>query len=209
MVTHRKRQGQDGVPFEMVDKETQQRAMEYMNRQVFATPEWMLDEDIFRRYQPTGALSQIRSGQSSGLNQVLNVARMNRLVEQEAFHGGDAYSLGEMLDDLRAGVWTEVTSGAATDAYRRNLQRAYLDRMKTLMWDDTAMQGDVATFARGQLMTLKGELEAAVDGVSHQATQWHFMDAIVRIDLILDPANEPPPAEGATPPIFFPFIKGK
>ena len=209
VVTHRKRQGQDGVPYEMVDKETQERAMEYLNRQVFATPEWMLDEDILRRYQPTGALSQVRSGQSSALNQVLNVARMDRLVEQEAFHGDDAYSLGEALDDLRAGVWSEVTSGAATDAYRRNLQRAYLDRMKTIMWDDNAMQGDVATFARGQLMTLKGELEAAVAGQSHQATQWHFMDAIVRIDLILDPANEPPPGEGGTPQFVFPFLKGK
>ena len=205
----RKRQGQDGVPFEMIDKETQQRAMEYMNRQVFATPEWMIDADIMRRFQGTGALAQVRGSQSSALNQVLNVARMNRLVEQEAFHGNDAYSLGEMLDDLRGGVWTEVASGEATDAYRRNLQRAYLDRMKTLMWDDAAMQSDVATFARGQLMTLKGELEAAVDGASHQATQWHFMDAIVRIDLILDPANEPPPAEGATPPFVFPFLKGK
>ena len=209
VITTRKRQGQDGVPFEMVDKETQQRAMEYMNRQVFATPEWMIDDDIFRRYQGTGALTQVRGGQSSGLNQVLNVARMTRLVEQEAFHGDDAYSLGEMLDDLRGGVWTEVASGEATDAYRRNLQRAYLDRMKTLMWDDAAMQSDVATFARGQLMTLRGELEAAVGSTSHQATQWHFQDAIVRIDLILDPANKPPPAEGATPPIFFPFIKGK
>ena len=111
VVTTRKRQGQDGVPYEMVDKETQARALEYLNQQVFATPEWMIDSDIFRRFQPTGALTQIRGGQSSGLNQVLNVARMNRLVEQEAFHGDDAYSLGEMLDDLRAGVWTEVTSG--------------------------------------------------------------------------------------------------
>ena len=209
VVRTRKRQGQDGVPYEMVDKETQARAMAYLNLQVFATPEWMLDADIFRRFQPTGALSQIRSGQSSGLNQVLNVARMNRLVEQEAFHGDDAYSLGEMLDDLRAGVWSEVGSGEATDAYRRNLQRAYLDRMKTIMWDDNAMQGDVATFARGQLMTLRGELEAAVGGVSHQPTQWHFQDAIVRIDLILDPANKPPPGEGGNQPIFFPFLKGK
>ena len=209
VVTHRKRQGQDGVPYVMVEKETQERAMEYLNRQVFATPEWMIDDDIFRRFQGTGALNQIRGGQSSALNQVLNVPRMTRLVEQEAFHGDDAYSLGEALDDLRAGVWTEVTSGEATDAYRRNLQRAYLDRMKTLMWDDNAMQSDVATFARGQLMTLKGELEAAVGNASHQATQWHFQDAIVRIDLILDPANKPPPGESSGPPIFFPFIKGK
>ena len=209
VVRTRKRQGQDGVPYEMVARDRQVRAMDYMNRQVFATPAWMLDADVLARFQGSGAVDQIASGQSSGLNRVLSVTRMKRLVEQEAFHGEDAYSLGEMLDDLRAGVWSEVASGEATDTYRRNLQRAYLDRMKTLMWDDTAMQSDVATFARGQLMTLQGELEAAVDGVSHQPTQWHFMDAIVRIETMLDPANKPPPGDGGTPQFVFPFVKGR
>ena len=207
VVRTRKRQGQDGVPYEMVARDRQVRAMDYMNRQVFATPGWMLDADVLDRFQGSGAVDQIASGQSSGLNQVLSVTRMKRLVEQEAFHGEAAYSLGEMLDGLRAGVWSEVASGEATDTYRRNLQRAYLDRMKTLMWDDTAMQSDVATFARGQLMTLQGELEAAVDGVSHQPTQWHFMDAIVRIETMLDPANKPPTGDGGTPRFVFPFLK--
>ncbi|MDE2763235.1 MAG: zinc-dependent metalloprotease [Gemmatimonadota bacterium] len=207
VVRTRKRQGQDGVPYEMVDRERQMRAMDYLNRQVFATPDWMVNTDILDRFQGSGAVDQVAGGQSSGLNQVLSVTRMKRLVEQEAFHGEDAYSLGEMLDDLRGGVWSEVTSGGATDTYRRNLQRAYLDRMRTLMWDDNAMRSDVATFARGQLMTLKGELEAAVAGVSHQPTQWHFMDAIVRIEMMLDPANKPPPGDGGTPQFIFPFVK--
>ena len=209
VVRTRKRQGQDGVPYEMVARERQQRAVDYLNRQVFTTPDWMLNADVLDRFQGSGAVDQVASGQSTGLNQVLSVSRMKRLVEQEAFHGQEAYSLGEMLDDLRGGVWSEVGSGEATDAYRRNLQRAYLDRMKTLMWDDNAMESDVATFARGQLMTLKTELEAAVDGASHQPTQWHFMDAIVRIEMMLDPANKPPPGEGGAPQFIFPFVKGE
>ena len=207
VVRTRKRQGQDGVPYEMVDRERQERAMDYLDRQVFTTPDWMLNADVLDRFQGSGAVDQIAAGQSFGLNQVLGVTRMKRLVEQEGFHGEEAYSLGEMLDDLRAAVWSEVGSGEATDAYRRNLQRAYLDRMRTLMWDDNAMESDVATFARGQLMTLKGELEAAVDGASHQPTQWHFMDAIVRIKTMLDPANKPPPSEEDTPRFIFPFVK--
>ncbi|MDE2974535.1 MAG: zinc-dependent metalloprotease [Gemmatimonadota bacterium] len=207
VVRTRKRQGQKGVPYEMVERERQVRAMDYLNRQVFATPHWMANADVLDRFQGSGAVDLIASAQSSGLNQVLSVARMKRLVEQEAFGGEDAYSLGEMLDDLRAGVWSEARSGSATDAYRRNLQRAYLDRMKTLMWDDDAMRSDVATFARGQLMTLKGELEAAAEGAPHQPTQWHFADAIARIEMMLDPANRPPPGEGETPQFVFPFVK--
>ena len=187
VVRTRKRQGQDGVPYEMVSRDMQSRAMEYMNRQVFATPGWLLDTDILDRFQGSGATDLVRARQSSALNQVLNVARMKRLIEQEAFNGNDAYGLGAMLDDLRGGVWSEAQNGGETDAYRRNLQRAYLDRMGVLMEDEDALQTDIAPFVRGQLGALRGELATGADGMSHRATLLHFHDAIQRIDAILDP----------------------
>ena len=189
VVQTRKRQGQDGVPFEMVLKNDQKRAMEYLNRQVFATPEWLLDSDILDRFQGSGAPDLVRGRQVGALNQVLNVARMKRLVEQEAFHGSRAYSLGDMLDELREGVWSELRAGRDTDAYRRNLQRGYLDRMGTLMSDSTAQETDVAPFVRGQLQTLSGELTNAAGRVSHRATRLHYLDAIARIDAILKPTD--------------------
>ena len=185
VVHTRKRQGQDGVQYAMVSSERQERAVEYLNRQVFETPEWLLDGEILDRFQGSGATDLVRSRQASAMNQLLNVDRMKRLIEQEAFHGGDAYSLGEMLEDLRAGVWSEVTSGRETDAYRRNLQRAYLERMGVLLDDEDARQTDIAPFARGELRALRDALSGA--GSSDRATRLHFEDSVVRIDAILDP----------------------
>ena len=210
VVQTRKRQGQRGVPYEMVPEDKQRRAMDYLDRQVFSTPEWMLDSDILYRFQGTGAVDLVGGRQSSALNQVLNVARMKRLVEQEAFHGNRAYTLGEMLDDLREAVWREASNGRATDAYRRNLQRAYLERMKDLMMDDNAMSSDVAPFARGQLTTLMDELTTASMNNRHEATRLHFVDAVIRIETMLDPANNVAPAGGGGPPVIaFPFPGGK
>ncbi len=189
VVRTRKRQGQDGVPYERVSEDRQRRAVEYLNRQVFATPEWLLDADVLDRFQSSGAPDLVRGRQAAALNQLMNVARMKRLVEQEAFHDDDAYTLGEMLDDLRAGVWSEASSGRDADAYRRNLQRAYLDRMGALMEDEEAMRTDVAPFVRGQLAALRGELETAAAGASHRATRLHFLDAVERIDAILEPGG--------------------
>ncbi len=188
VVRTRKRQGQDGAQYEAVSKDRQERAVEYLNRQVFATPNWLLDADVLDRFQGSGAVDLVGARQSAALNQVLNVARLKRLVEQEAFHGGDAYSMGEMLDDLRAGVWAEVGSGNVTDAYRRNLQRGWLERMTALMEDEDAIQSDVAAFARGQLNALQGEIEAA-GAASDRATRLHFEDALARIARALDPAS--------------------
>jgi len=187
VVQTRKRQGQDGVPFEMVSKERQARAMDYLNTQVFATPTWLIDADIVDRFQGSGTPDLIRARQAGALNQVLNVDRMKRLVEQEVFHGGDAYTLEQMLDDLRGGVWAEAGNGRATDAFRRNLQRAYLDRVKALMEDEDALQTDIAPFVRGELGTLRGALVSGAEGQSHRATLLHFHDSIMRIDAILDP----------------------
>jgi hypothetical protein len=185
VVHTRKRQGQDGGQYAMVPSDKQERAVAYLNRQVFATPDWLLDADILDRFQGSGSTDLVRARQAGALNQLLNVARMKRLIEQEAFHGNDAYSLGDMLGDLREGAWSEVSSGRDTDAYRRNLQRAYLDRMGVLLEDEDALQTDIAPFARGELQMLRDQLSAA--NTSDRATELHFHDAIVRIDAILDP----------------------
>lgn len=187
VVRTRKRQGQDGVQYERVSEDDQRRAMEYLNQQVFSTPDWLLDPDILDRFQGSGATDLVRTRQTAALNQVLNVNRMKRLIEQEAFAGSDAYTLGEMLDDLRSGVWSELDSGRDTDAYRRNLQRAYLERMKALMEDEAAMQTDVVAFARGELTKLRDQLAVAFQRSLHRATQLHYRDAAERIGAILDP----------------------
>ena len=186
VVTTRKRQGQAGPVYEMVDKDRQERAMEYLQRQVFATPEWMLDEDLLNKFMGSGVPDMVRARQVQALNRVLNVDRMKRLVEQEEFNGSAAYTLGEMMDDLRQGIWSEVAAGRATDAYRRNLQRAYVDRMAALMEDEDALASDVAPFARGQLRTLRGELGRGVSRVDHRATRLHYQDAMARIDDLLE-----------------------
>jgi hypothetical protein len=189
VVQTRKVQDQEGVVFERVPEDTQRRAVDYLNRQVFETPDWLIAPDILGRIQDQGIVDLVRARQVFALNGLLNVARMKRLVEQEAFHGDAAYTLGEMLDELRAGVWSEARSNAATDAYRRNLQRAYLDRMAELLADDEARQTDVAPLVRGQLVSLRSELQQASGRTSHRTTRLHYQDALARIGDILDPAR--------------------
>ena len=186
VVQTRKRQGQDGVPFEMVDAGDQRRAVDYLGRQVFATPNWLLDADVLMRFAPSGAAERIGNMQRGALAQLLNVARMKRLIEQEAFHGSDAYTLGDLLDETRATVWSEAANGEATDAYRRDLQRAYIDHLAGLLENEDAKATDIAPFVRGQLRDLGEELEAAVAGNGHRATRLHYEDALARLAEILD-----------------------
>ena len=186
---NRKSQDQEGYPFERVEREAQERAMAYLDEQVFRTPSWLIDPDILDRVQGSGAPDLLGGWQASALNRLLDVNRMKRLIEQEAFGGAEAYGLNEMLDDLRGAVWRETASGEATDTYRRNLQRAHLERFAELMEDEDALATDIVPAVRGQLATLAGEVRAGAGRTRDRATRLHYDDVLVRIEAILDPGN--------------------
>ena len=193
---------QEGPVYEMVPADEQRAAMAFFAEQAFATPTWMLDEDILTRIEHAGIVDRIRQRQVGVINNVLNPGRMQRLIEAEARNGNEAYSLGEMMTDLREAVWTELPRGRSIEAYRRNLQRGYLERMEFLMTEEptapparfagrrTAVdvsQSDIRAFVRGELNVLKGQIQRALRRSLDTATKYHLEDAVVRIDDILHP----------------------
>jgi len=184
VVTHRKRQGQDGPVYTVVDRRRQERAVDYLNRQVFETPMWILDQEILSLTTEQGVPDLIRGRQVGALNQLLQVARMERLIEQEAMGGRGVYTLEAMFEDLREGVWAEAYDRDDTDAFRRNLQRAYVARMAALMEDEDALATDIVPFVRGEMQTLRDLLANA--NSNHRATRLHYEDIVARIDALMD-----------------------
>ncbi len=164
--------------------------MDYLDRQVLQTPEWMIDPEILFRIEASGIQDRIRELQADALGRILSVSRMKRLVEQETLFGEEAYGLPEMLADLRASVWTELERGEAIDPFRRNLQRAYLDRAQLLLGNEEARTTDIAPLMRGELGAVKRAAQSsAVAGSVDEVTRLHLEDTIARIDEILDPTG--------------------
>jgi hypothetical protein len=162
--------------------------MDYLDRQVFQTPNWMLDRELLYRIQDSGSPDRIQQLQAGALNRLLDVDRMKRLIEDEAFRGDMAYSLGEMLEELRSSVWAELRAGGGIDPYRRNLQRAYLARVAALMEDEAAVATDIVPFLRGELESVRRQIQTGMLlRSSPRTTRLHLEDVVERIDRILDP----------------------
>ncbi len=123
-----------------------------------------------------------------------------RLVEQEAIDGAAAYSLTEFLQDVRQGIWSELGSNSVkVDAYRRNLQRAYLETMDNHLNGGQAVTDDTRPFIRGELRALDGEIERVLARTADRATRLHLEDARNQIAKALDPKfARPAPATGRT-----------
>ena len=197
---HYKTADQEGVVYTPVPKAHQKEAMQFVQENLFDTPDWLIDKAIFDRIEYTGSVERIRAMQARTLNNILSLGKMQRLTEAHTYDS-DAYSLPEMMRDLRQGVWSELRTGKRIDTYRRNLQRAHIDRLAYLMTAEnqsgrsrspyvktTAVntsQSDIRAVVRAELKTLRSQLRSARGGDS--MSRIHIADAIERINDILDP----------------------
>ncbi|MDJ0646369.1 MAG: zinc-dependent metalloprotease [Flavobacteriaceae bacterium] len=195
---------QDGAVYTHVSKDHQRNAMKFLNEQLFNTPKWMIDKDIIGKTEYTGTVERMRGLQERTLNTILDLGRMIRMVENETLNGNEAYTLINMMRDLRRGIWSELRTGRTIDTYRRNLQRVHIDRLKYLMTVDkqnlpnfnspyfkptrvTINQSDIRSVARAELETLKRDVRASVSLTRDRMSRYHLQDALERIDMILDP----------------------
>jgi hypothetical protein len=185
----RKAANQDGPVYRIVPEEYQQKAMKFMNDHALSTPEWLMNETILSRIEAAGAIEEAQALQGGFVEDIMDTDRMLRLVETEAFHGDEAYTLPEMLDDLREGVWAEVYSGSSIDTYRRNVQRSYLKAVRGKLDAESegyeeVTQSDIQPLLKQSLRTLANDIEDA--RISDPASRAHLEDAIDRIEAILD-----------------------
>ena len=184
---YKKTYDEAGAVYTHVPKEKQKRAMNFLNQQLFQTPTWLLEKSVLNKIQNTGALERLRSFQVRYLNRLFNADRLNRLSENEALNGAAAYSLTDLMDDSRNGIFSELKAGQHPDAFRRNLQRAYISKMKDLMDNEAAKydQSDIKAAVRANLNALKGGLKS-IKRIRNKAAKAHFEDVQARIKTILE-----------------------
>ena len=76
-----------------VDKATQKEALKFVIDELFKTPKWMLDKNIFSKTEFSGSVERVRGLQARTLNNILDAGRMARMIENETMNGSKAYSL--------------------------------------------------------------------------------------------------------------------
>jgi len=202
---HYKAAGQDGNVYTYVDKDHQKNALKFIHEQLFTTPDWLIDKTIFSNIEYSGSVERVRRLQERTLNNILSLGKMARLIENETLNGNDAFSLTNMMRNLRHGIWSELRNGSNIDTYRRNLQRAHIDRLAYLMTAKNqkkanafggyqkstvvnTSQSDIRAVVRAELKTLQRSIRAAVANSSGMK-RIHLQDALERIKDILDPNN--------------------
>ena len=200
---------QAGAVYTPIPRARQGEAVRFINENVFRTPTYLIRPEIASRIEAGGMITRINSAQMRVMSTLLDDSRMNRLLEQEALaqNRGDVYTLTSMLDDVRRGVWEELSSARPiADAYRRELQMDYLALIERKLNPPPAsttpppqqfqfgppprpLSDDAKSQLRGELVTLRAEIQRAIPRAGDRATTLHLQGAMHRIGEILDPAS--------------------
>jgi hypothetical protein len=194
---------QKGPVYTHVARAKQKEAVKFINDQAFITPVWMLDQNVLNKFDNAGIVDRLRRTQVGVLNGVLDFGRLSRVIDNSVKNGANSYPMDELLADLRNGIWSELKTGANLDTYRRNLQRAYIERISYLLNENEASvppqfaafagpqidvsQSDIRPMARQELKLLAAQVKTALTKYSNPVLRAHLDDVLVRIEEALDP----------------------
>lgn len=202
--TDHKTTDQEGAVFSNVPKAVQKNALNYLHKQVFETPVWLMNKDILDRIS-NPSTDRISNMQDGALNSLLSSGRLSRMINA-AGRDANAYQLDEFMDDVKKGIFSELATPKPTmDHFRRNLQKSYVERLAaivnpapaqapvtiapgvTFTFATDSKKNDLMSVAKGILRSLRTEISAATARTADRMSRYHLQDLAERINQALNP----------------------
>ncbi|MCA9106237.1 MAG: zinc-dependent metalloprotease [Planctomycetales bacterium] len=206
-------------PLVVIPVEQQRAALKFIVETSFRDDSYGLTPELLRHMTTDKWLDEGRSAaqsspawpihdrilglQASTLTQLMNPSTLQGVYDNE-FRvplDQDALTLPEMMQTIRAEIWSELggvgdqqftSRQPAISSLRRNLQREHLERLIDLMLQgggSGAASKPIATLALSQLQSLKGEIEALLANAGDRLdpyTKAHLQDSALRINKAID-----------------------
>jgi hypothetical protein len=192
---------QEGLVYERTPAAIQKEAVDFLSGQVFTTPKWLLDQSILDNIKES-PLEVVSKMQNAALSRVVSNRVLGNLIAAEAADGEKAFKISDLFKELNNSILTELKGSGAIDVYRRNLQKAYVDRLINIVSPPSvaatatmgrgagapsglsASQTDVVSVAKGQLREIAKSIKA--NGTSDTLSKYHLEDLADRIQQTLE-----------------------
>ncbi len=193
---------QSGNIYEPADKATQKNAVNFLNRNLFQTPAWLLDKNLLNKIS-SPLTENISDIQDRTLGSVLSAARLQRMIVA-GNRADNSYSIDELITDLKGGIFSELKTNAAIDVYRRNLQKSFVTKLTDIIGGAKAgdasnpfaslfapvadaSKTDIQSVCRAQLALLKTQIKTALLSQKDTMSKYHLQDLEYRLSKALDP----------------------
>lgn len=170
----------NGPVYVPVSKSKQKEAVDFLNRQLFATPYWLVPPDIISK---TGDNPLTLVGQIQRLAlDLLFMQVVNDLFRNQVLAGDTTYKAIDLLTDLKKGIWGELATRKPIDAYRRQLQRKYVSMLISTLHPQGGGGTELSGMAIAQLTGLQKEIASALPSAPDMETSYHLRGILRMID---------------------------
>ncbi|HSC53400.1 MAG TPA: zinc-dependent metalloprotease [Phnomibacter sp.] len=186
---------QTGDTYTPMPEETQKEAVAFMHKEVFTTPQWLLDTTVLNKISSPVRVGSVSTIQQRALDQMVSDRVFNAMLRTEDRFGKEGtYTMVEYLADLKAGIWSELKSGKPVEIYRRSVQKNYVlnmlacmkqakgnENIVSVLWGlapeeatPITQTSDVPSVLALHLNTLRAELLKAAATVTDKETRDHY-----------------------------------
>jgi hypothetical protein len=196
---------QPGDVYVATPKARQREAVAFLNTQLFDTPNWLLDESILNKIINPSAGDPVGSIQTGVLSSLLSASRMNSLLQSASRYGeSKVYSVEDLLNDTHKGIWKELATHQPISAWRRNLQKTYVESLVSILnpapppsgfggfvlfFGPNTKNTDLPSIARAELSGLRAQILANEAATADRLSRYHLQDLAERIRRALDPKD--------------------
>ncbi len=200
-----------GFVYETTPAATQKEAMDFLDRQLFTTPIWLVNNDILNQIGSNG-VNVIYRLQDPVLTRILSEHTLNKMLVAESKDKA-AYKITDFFSDMQNIVFRELKTNSPIDVYRRNLQKLYVDKLIDIVAPapepaaaTVALpagggrrggaggtreldQTDVVSVAKAQLRLINSQIKTALPGTADNMSNYHLQDLSERITAALNPKS--------------------
>lgn len=186
-----KRADEGGAQMGIIPPVKQKQAVEFLGKQLFQTPTWLLNQSISTKIGYTS--NRLREFQSNIMQGIITPTIYGKMVNAEIHYPGKAYSFNKMLKDLDPFIWTELKTHAPIDYYRRYIQRMYIEQLLEeyslngfgpFAKDDNLFkqQTDFFPILLAQMHSIISTLNKAIPKYKPGLTKSHLIDLRTRLE---------------------------
>lgn len=181
---------QKGGVLQYAGTEKQQEAIVFLQRELFTTPQWLLNEKLFAITGGSG-YNTFLDIQKSTLAQLMSPAILKSLFYLQAQHPLTSYTPAQLLSDIENGIWSELQYSSPVSLYRRNLQKAYTSQLLNLessatgtgsaQYTSDISNTDILSVIKAHRKALYKKVNNALLKCKHEETRQHLEDLVERL----------------------------
>ncbi|MGF7233267.1 zinc-dependent metalloprotease [Arachidicoccus sp.] len=194
---------QPGNVYAPVSKEKQQRALSFLNKELFATPQWLFDTSILNKTDNTNGNEMLANLQTNVISSLISPSRLEVMsITANRFGAEKTYTPDELLTGVESAIFSELNNKDAISYFRRNMQKTYIDGLiqdmttssanaspSDALFGSTYAATDVPSIAYGHLINLKNRLDKVILNYPDTISKYHLQDLDFRITKALNNKN--------------------